>query len=285
MISDNQTNTIYFSELLKTDNRYSSIYKDIESKLADFGIKPKLLPKTKDIWARDYMPIQVKDTKYVEYRYDPDYLQAKKWRKLKSYPDIICDAINRSTEKTDLIIDGGNVVKSSNAIILTDKVVSENKDSFTEAKLIEELKKLFDVKKVILIPWDKKSEEYGHSDGMLRFIDDTKVLIQGYYNCDDYSNEFRTKLFGALKDNGIDWVEMKFNVKNEDDRNWVYMNFLQTKDVILLPKLDIPEDAQALAQIEKHFPQYRDGRVIQIKMDAIVAKGGALNCISWTTKE
>ena len=39
-----------------------------------FNIKYKLLNNTKDIWARDYMPVKTKSGKYVSFRYEPSYL-------------------------------------------------------------------------------------------------------------------------------------------------------------------------------------------------------------------
>jgi len=283
MISDNDTNTIYFSELLKTDSRFSAIYNNIKSILDSFGLNCALLPDTRDIWARDYMPIQVSDKRYIEYRYDPDYLQGKKYRYLKSYPDIICDSLGKKTKKTDLVIDGGNVVKSSKCVILTDKVVEENKPFYNREKILGKLRDLFELDKVVIIPWDKDAEIYGHADGMLRFIDDDKVLIQGYY--DQYDADFQRKLFGELDRKGIEPVPLIFNVKKANKNNWAYLNFLQTKDLILLPALKgASENEQALNQMEKHYPRYI-GRIIPIEMDAIIAEGGALNCISWTTKE
>ena len=49
---------------------------------------------------------------------------------------------------------------------------------------------------------------------------------------------------------------MKFNVKKENIRNWAYINYLQTKDLILLPKLGIAEDVQAFDQFKELFPKY-----------------------------
>ena len=118
MITDFETNIIYFSELLKTEERFAKTFGEITSILKTVDIEPKLLPKTKDIWARDYMPIQITENKFVEYRYDPDYLQGNsdeiETRELKTYPDIVCDSINLKTVKTDIILDGGNVVKHKN---------------------------------------------------------------------------------------------------------------------------------------------------------------------------
>jgi len=280
MISDRHTNIIYFSKRLKTDLRFSDTYEQISESLKSLGIKPRLLPDTKDIWARDYMPIQISKSKFIEYRYDPNYLQGK-WkgcRDLKTYPDIVCDSIELTTEKSDIILDGGNVVKSDNCLILTDKVVVENKLSYSKTEIIDKLKKTFEVEKIILIPWDKK-EKFGHSDGVLRFINNNTVLINEIY-------EYDTKLLYRLRQNGIDYEFLKFKVNRKDKRNWAYINFLQTKDLILLPKLKIDEDKQAMEQIEKYYPDYaKDNRIVQIDMSKVIKFGGALNCISWTIKD
>jgi len=278
MISDRETNTIYFSELISIDSRFKGTFNEIKSTLNSFGVKPKLIPDTKDIWARDFMPIQINDTKYIEYRYDPDYLQGhwKGSRDLKTYPDIVCDSLKLATEKSDLILDGGNFVKSSNCIILTDKIVNENRLSYSKNELIEKLYITFQVEKVILIPWFKK-EKYGHSDGVVRFIDNETVLISHYYKNDNVML-YRLKA-GGLKTEFID-----FKVKKRNKRNWAYVNFLQTKDLILLPKFEIDEDIQAYEQIKNYYPEYKE-RISLVDMTEIVKFGGALNCISWTTKE
>lgn len=280
MISDRETNTVYISNLLKIDYRFSDTYVQISETLKSFGIKPKFLPDTKGIWARDYMPIQVSKNQFIEYRYDPDYLQGK-WkgcRNIKTYPDIVCDSIELITTKSDIILDGGNVVKSKNCAILTDKVVVENRLSYSKTELVEQLIEIFEVEKIVLIPWDKK-EKFGHSDGVLRFINDTKVLVNGIYEND-------TKLRYRLKQSGLDFEFLRFKVNKKDKRNWAYINFLQTKDLILLPKFNIDEDNQALEQIQKHYPVYAENnRIAQIEMTEVVKFGGALNCITWTLKD
>jgi len=278
MISDFETNTIYFSELINADNRFKKTFKEIETSLYSFKVKVNLIPKTKDIWARDYMPIQINDSKFIEYRFDPDYLQSssKGRRDLKTYPDIVCDSLRLQTEKSDLIMDGGNLVKSSNCIILTDKVVKENRFSYSKKELILKLQETFQVDKIVLIPWDKL-EEYGHSDGMVRFIDDETVLIHYYYKAD-------TVMLNRFRQAGLKTEFIDYEVEKRDKRNWAYLNFLQTKDLMLIPKFGIDEDDQAFEQIESFYSDYK-GKIAQVNMTDIVKFGGALNCITWTTKE
>jgi agmatine/peptidylarginine deiminase len=82
----------------------------------------------------------------------------------------------------------------------------------------------------------------------------------------------------------IIWLE--FEGKKNKKLNWTYINFLQMDNVILVPKLNIDEDEQALVQIQKHFKIFVDTkRVVQVEIrDLVETGGGALNCISWTIK-
>jgi agmatine deiminase len=277
MIADWQTNKVYFSDKLR--ETFPQTYKNLVEKINSLNGNPEFLPETKDIWARDYMPIQISDSKFIEYRYDPDYLQGnwKGSRDLKTYPDIVCDSIGLKTEKSDLILDGGNFVKSSDCIILTDKIVKENRLTYPKQVLIEKLKKTFCINKVVLIPWDNL-EEYGHSDGMLRFIDNDTVLINDCYKADSV-------IHSRLKKSGLKYESLNYKIKKAHKYNWAYINFLQTKDFILLPKFDIDEDGQAFEQISDYYPDYaKNKRIAQIDMTDIIKFGGALNCITWTIK-
>ena len=281
MIADWQTNKIYLSGKLSAD--FPEVSKRIESKLNAFGFNPDFLPNTNDIWARDFMPIQITGDKFIEYRYDPDYLQGNseeiETRELKTYPDIVCDTIGLKTTKTDIIIDGGNVVKSENSIILTDKVVWENERHYSEKQLIKKLHELFEVDKVVLIPWDEECE-YGHADGMLRFISNEKVLISGFYEKAD--DKLKKWILESLDKAKIDRYWLRISEK-EMENNIAYINFLQTKDLILVPSLNRPEDDIAVVEILNHFPKYAD-RIDKVDMREIVRHGGALNCITWTKK-
>lgn len=283
MIADWQTNKIYFCELLEA--RYPRTYSQIKKELKGLDIKPGLLPKANDIWARDFMPIQISENQFVEYRYDPDYLQdtseEKETRELKSYPDIICAEINLPTIKNDLIIDGGNIVKSENAVILTDKVVWENESRYSEKALIRKIHESFEVERVILIPWDEECE-FGHADGMLRFINNDTVLISGFY--EQVDSKFKKALIEPLEKAKLncEWLRCS---ENESESNISYINFLQTQDVILIPTLNRQEDDIVFEQLSDYYPDYsKGGKIKKIDMREVTRHGGALNCISWTIK-
>ena len=279
MISDFKTNKIYFSGLLQ--KQFPHLYRSIEEVLSKLGIEPELLPWTKDIWVRDFMPLQVSINKFIEYRYDPDYLQAKRWRSIKSYPDMICEAIGLKTIKSDITVDGGNIVKSENSVIMTDKVLEENKEFYSREQLIDKLCELFEVPKIVLIPWDKERDYTGHADAMLRFINEKTLVLPAFYS--EYEPHFRDRLFEALCENGLSWEELCFDEDTEDEQSWAYLNFLQTRDVIIVPLTgNSKSDEQALRQIRAYYPAYSEDRVIGIDMKKLIANHGALNCVSWT---
>jgi len=284
MIADWQTNKIYFSEKLKI--KFSKTCIQIEKELENLGQKPNFLPKTNDIWARDFMPIQISDNRFLEYRYDPDYLKGNseetETREIKSYPDIICNELNLPTIKSDLIIDGGNIVKSENTVILTDKIVWENERHYSEKELVKKIHESFEVDNVILIPWDEDCE-FGHSDGMLRFINNDTVLISDFY--EQLDSEFKKELIKPLEKAKLNYVWLRCS-KKETESNIAYINFLQTRHIILVPSLNRKEDEKAFENITDCFPDYaQNGKIRKIDMREIVRHGGALNCISWTIKK
>ena len=103
------------------------------------------------------------------------------------------------------------------------------------------------MKKFTLIPWDKEDENeyFGHADGMVRFIDKNKVLINGYFK--EYSEKFQNHFFGELQKIGLEFIELKFDVKIPNEKlNWGYINFLQTKNVIIIPQFGIDEDEASI---------------------------------------
>jgi len=72
MIPDKDTNIVYISKFLKTKPEFVSTCNQITDILDKYHVSYYFLEGTKDIWARDYMPIQVSEKKFIEYRYDPD---------------------------------------------------------------------------------------------------------------------------------------------------------------------------------------------------------------------
>ncbi|KAA3436739.1 agmatine deiminase family protein [Rufibacter hautae] len=274
MITDNQTNFLYLADtLLKL---YPDFYQRFEQTLKEAGIEHSLLPNTKDVWAVDYMPIQVTRDEFVQFVYNPSYLQAKVWQKTISNVDSICTSINLQPKKSNILVDGGNVVKAKNKVIMCQRVFTEN-PHIPEKKLIKELQELFQVDQLIFIPTQPK-DFTGHADGMVRFLDEKTVLIN------DYSKEkkdFQLLVKSALHNAGLDWVEIPYNpYSNKKDKhaNGIYINFLQMKGTLVLPVFGQKEDEETVKLFGQLFPNVS---IATVDSNEIALEGGILNCITW----
>ena len=69
----NGTQIVYLSELLAT--RYPETCKRLTDILNRHNVPFAFLKGTKDIWCRDYMPVQTPSGKLIQFRYDPSYLR------------------------------------------------------------------------------------------------------------------------------------------------------------------------------------------------------------------
>ena len=174
----------------------------------------------------------------------------------------------------DLVIDGGNVVKCGDKIVMTEKVFVENKDK--SSWVVPWLLNGAFESQIIFLPWDKK-EKYGHSDGIIHYIGKGKVLLTNY---EDFSLYYYRRFRKALEEH-FEVIPLTYNVKRKHQRSWAYINFLQIGSLVLVPQLGMPEDEQALEQISNALP---DCEVVGIPALEAVRRGGALNCISWNFK-
>ena len=275
MLTDRFTNTVYFSSLLP--KKCPILNAHLIDALQKRGIPYGYLSGTKDIWCRDYMSIQVNAERFVFFKYTPDYLQDKAGLRIQTNPDDVFKVEENNLKKLlpqsstiDLVLDGGNVVKCDNIIVMTDKVFVENKDK-TPAEVERILKDAFQCE-ILFIPWD--GDMCGHSDGIVHYAGNNRILITNYK---DFSRYYYYRYLKILEKK-FEVIPLKYNAKRFHARSWAYINFLQIGNMLLVPQLGLEEDKQALEQISKAFPNCD---IVGIPALEAVRRGGALNCISW----
>ena len=275
MLSDSLTNTVFFSEWLPSV--CPTLFYNIVKILNNNHIHHQLLSSTNDIWCRDYMPIQTDEKRFVFYKYNPNYLKTKYYRRYITDVNKVgnIDFLHQADLVTlDLVLDGGNVVKCGNKIVMTEKVFAENNDK-SRCEVQQLLEEAFQCG-IVFLPWDK-NEQYGHSDGIVHYLCDNRVLMTNY---NDFDKIFAQDFLRILEKH-FDVTVLKYNVKRQHKRSWSYINYLQIGQLALVPQLGIPEDEQALQQITEALPQCK---VVGVPALEVVRKGGALNCISWNIK-
>jgi len=131
MIADHETNVVFVAETL--ERKFPSVYRGLSSILGGHGIPLRTITGTKQIWVRDFLPIQVAAGRFVQFRYASDYLTGK-YRHLRSDGEIgprlpWLEGYLRS----EVVLDGGNVVGRVDRAIMTDKVFRENSGLLEQA--------------------------------------------------------------------------------------------------------------------------------------------------------
>ena len=134
---------------------------------------------------------------------------------------------------------------------------------------------------VVWLPW-YSDEIYGHTDGVLNFIEGTSIKpsIMAYFSLypNDIAEEMRKRLNAVF-----DVHELRFT--QDEENNWAYVNLIRTEDFIMMPCFGTDSDEEAFVQIEKLYPMY-NGKIHPIHVKAIVEEyGGGLNCMSWTIRK
>lgn len=127
MITDSYKNKVYFSDLLP--QRCPKTYRGLINVLNKYGVPHELIEGTKDIWCRDYMPVQIMGNMFSLFRYEPDYLlDTEEHKSLITDNTISSRYIGTShlLDCSDIKIDGGNVVQNFGKVIMTAKVFEEN---------------------------------------------------------------------------------------------------------------------------------------------------------------
>ena len=223
--------------------------------------------ETKDIWMRDFMPFLLDDEHLVSYDYDPDYLKDDKYNHLRTKIQPLKEHIN-------LVLDGGNFVRIGSKAIMTDKIFIEN-PSKTKSEIIEIIKQKCGLKELIIIP-RQPYDMLGHSDGMVRWIDENSVLVNDFSN---ESKSFNDRLIRSLKKCGLNIKFMKYGEGFfSKTRDWgAYLNFIKINSFLIVPVYGIDDDYVAIEQIKKF---YSGCSIETINLSEIIELGGALHCIT-----
>jgi len=270
MITNFDTNKVYLAKGMTSEN-YVDATGHLLGTLHNHKISWNFLPLTASpfhIWTRDYMPVQVRKDKLVRFNYSPDYLKDNPEYKPDTY--AILSALGIQVMDSDIIIDGGNVISCDNKVIMTDKIFREN-PHYNRNTLIYTLGQLLEAE-IVLIPEDYY-DEYGHADGMVRYVGEGRVLLNNY--C-DFDKVLQKKMLAALCPH-FDIIELHYGAYT--DMSWAYLNFLHVGHHILIPVMDDKLGEVAFRQIADSFPQCKCHPVYHY--GSIVQEGGALNCSTW----
>lgn len=298
-IYDWDTDYVYLSDKLEVF--FKDFYDRLVKKLDALGIPHGIIKETKDIWCRDYMPIQIQEGLFVGYNYNPDYLDEEpayphieRLRHLKSRE--VCTNQGEVWEANQfpyklndskVVLDGGNVVVCDDYVILTDKIYSENgcESEESKAELRNTISDYFNNRIPVIIPWKPNGDDvFGHSDGMVKF-QNRSWDFKPYALIAPLTKKDKQIQFEALGDEFyLDLISVPDELRAPGFYKyaWAYINYLQVGNKILIPAFDLPSDDYVKDLIQRYNP---DCIVDNIEMREIAECGGALHCISWNIKK
>lgn len=269
---------VYFSALLAS--QYPETCRRLTDILNRHNIPFAFLEGTKDIWCRDYMPVQTPSGKLIQFKYEPSYLNDSKYSGSRSDVKHVDKVNGISPIFSDINLDGGNVVMYGNKAIITDRVYSENPNMSRE----DIRKQLADILEcqIIIIPALPKSYDFtGHADGMIRFVDEKTVIGNELSND---SPTFQNNMKRAMRLANLNYIEFpyfNYTIKgNNDHAIGVYLNYLEVGNLIIMPVFGVSgnRDDEALTKLKDVFP---NKTIEPIDYNDVSLSGGILNCTTW----
>jgi len=280
MIINEQTNRLYLSENLML--WYPEFFGELKRVLEKHDVDYWLLKGTADIWCRDYMPVQVSEGEFLWFRFRPGYYGKKLEYKITQQSALQAQDLFPGEQRcSDLVLDGGNLVYGKQVAVTTEKFYQYNLASGKSPEvLLRQLQEELDIERIFVLP-RQPFDPTGHADGMVRLLDDSRLLVA------DYAYEqpwWRSKMDRALRQTGLELIH--FPCEPTEDRNsygdytarGIYINFLHIGNLIILPQFDLKTDAEAVNVTHQIYP---DHVIETLNCNEIVKEGGVLNCLSW----
>lgn len=280
MIPDWKTNKVYYS--FQSTYDFKPELNELREIIKHNNFNHSHISGTKDYYCRDYMPIQLTKNEFVQFKFQPDYLinRPERLEFVTNTNNVLKKNVfleNFRIKQSELILDGGNIIKSENKVIITDKVAKDN--NLTVEQIKPELEKILKVK-VIVIP-SYPGEETGHADGIIRFLNENTVLT---INLENETNDWKEKLIFEINKAGLKMFSLPKAKSPEKD--WRYINYLQVSNNIIVPSFkNNRESDKIIIPYMKNLFQRFGYNIVTLDADRISENGGVLNCFTWNINE
>jgi agmatine deiminase len=240
-----------------------------------------------DIWIKDFAPIQSEQC-YIKFIFNPQY-ESKLNNKYidQSFMDYFYTSKFKDCHiditHIDLRLEGGNFTHNGKGTaIVTEKLYTQNRNKSKEEieKLLRD--KLF-IEKLVVVPTEP-GDITGHIDGMLRWIDSHRIIINDYQHNEFQRPKFVNKLNESLDTNlpEVERITIPYFPSNNKSKGWFsaegnYINFLRTRNRVYVPIYQLTEEEI----VKEIFNQIFGENISFVEADALSKYGGALNCMTW----
>lgn len=275
MITDSQTNTVFLADTLpkREFNKFKSF-------LIEHGVRVQIINRTDDYYCRDYMPVQVNENDFVQFVFKPDYYKPDELDLITNPIKVILANKLKNIRYSNIILDGGNLVKWDVKVIITDKVLIDNRYQFTDndSAIITQLEKELKCQ-VLIIPADPE-DKVGHSDGMVRFIDENTVFINDPLGG---PKKWQKQFHDSLKQYQLEGVKLPCTMDDPDSADGLYINYLHVGNLVVVPQFGKGHMDKEAFEVIKDVMGTKC-HVVKYNAKKISENGGVLNCATWTIR-
>ena len=284
-MKDCETNLVYATEAL---NRYPAVLKAMDAALREVGVELRLFYGTKNVWCRDWAPVQV-GSHFVKFGYKGAGLGYEAFPQLE-VPPATWNFLGPVVE-SPIILDGSNIVRYGHRVLMTEIVFKHN-PQYERDELRKQLMDLLQAE-IIFVP-PEPGDDLGHTDGIFKWVDSHHVLMNDYRVMHDpVYRDYAHMVRGILRIHKIhavpfpyfydrcpelDEAAFRWKYPDADDLNpgWGYaINFLQVKGAILYPTFGIEDDEWTETCLWDAFPY---AKLFPIDCADLSMEGGLVNC-------
>ena len=232
----------------------------------------------KNIWIRDFLPIKNCVGKYLSFQYEPFYDPQSAKGAIKQ--NHVAEFLNIDCQFSEISLDGGAVLVYDDIVLISNVVFNQNK-SLSILEIKNELKRLFEAKEIHFLP-PHPDDPTKHLDGIVRFIDRSKVLIQDYQSLSSKIEKYWYEMFYIYLSQYFEVKTIPFHYPQKQINKWdsrgCYLNFLKTEKHIYLPVFKYADYSKVVELLDRFYINHK---LIPISCDEIAKEGGLINCITW----
>lgn len=246
----------------------------------------------RDIWIKDWAPIPVyefgtKKKSFAKFIYLPSYnLSLKDSRIDNKAGSKLANIIDQPIHNYDFYLEGGNLVTDGKNIILTQRVLKENKINAREFERY--FNERFEYDRLLMIP-EEPGDLTGHVDGIVRFIGNEIIVVgifpEGFRKGREYSEQIYKKVMSRFHNtHSVIRIKNSYNMSRcREFPGSAYgnrVNFLQIRNNLFIPDYGILDDQKEYESLYELLPIYYF--IHRVKgVSGLSDHGGVLNCITW----
>jgi agmatine/peptidylarginine deiminase len=254
---------------------------DTDSRKFYEGRVPKdvlLTADVHDIWMRDFTTVNPHSP--MQFTYTWASMTKSESKDVQNSFSRFADKYGIERQKTDYLLDGGNIVDNyKGKIITTTRFLDDNYLEYGEAVKI--LKQLTGAKEVAIIEPD--DDILAHSDGMVSFIDDNTLAINDMSDNPKLKEKVWKELKSAFPTAKLIEVpvDYKDNPKGQFDdfasACGINLNAVMTNNYLYVPVFNMAHEKETLALIAKNTTK----KIITVDAKGVCHMGGSVRCLTW----